>query len=340
MGKSLKVLALFDVGEPVERGHDFSEDFKLPAWKSEAHVFRGLKSLGHEVRALGLHDDLHQLVDEIKDFRPDVVFNLMEEFNKEASMVPNVVAVLEMLQVPYTGASPMGLRLCKDKALTKTILTQQGISNPPFQVFDRDKIVKKAGGLNYPLVLKPMVDDASYGIHQTSVVYDDEQLAERAKLIHEKGQDALAEEYVKGRELYVSVLGTKRLRVFPIREVRFGRLADDTAEPVASYKVKWDKSYRRKWNITYGYASDLDEALTARIQDMARAAFRALHLTGYARVDMRLTPDNEPAILEVNPNPYIAKDEDFAQSAKKGGRSWKQLLQAIINEALSLPDDE
>ncbi len=340
MAKALKVLALLDASEPFERGHDFSEDFKLPNWKSEAQVVRALKVLGHEVRILGLFDDLHQLVDEVKDFKPDVVFNLMEEFNSDPSMVPNVVAVLEMLQVPYTGATPLGLRLCKDKALTKVILTQHGVSNPPFQVLENGMAIKKSPSLKYPLVVKPKVDDASYGIAQTSVVYDDKELEERVRFVHDKGQDALAEEYVKGREFYVSVLGTRRLRVFPLREVRFGKLAEESEEPVASYKVKWDKEYRKKWNITYAHVKDLDDAILKRIEEICRTAYRVLDLSGYARVDMRLTPDNEPVILEVNPNPDIERYEDFAASAKQGGVSYEKLIQTILNDALALPDTD
>jgi D-alanine-D-alanine ligase len=341
MAKGLKVLALFDVSESVERGHDFSEDFKTENWKAEGQVVRALKSLGHTVGTLGLHNDLHLLIDEIKEFQPDIVFNLMEEFDNDSSMVPNVVAVLELLKVPYTGASPLGLRLCKDKALTQTVLEKAGVPTPPSQVFEPDKAIRKIGALKYPLVVKPKVDDASYGIHQASVVYDDEALAERVRFIHEKTkEDALVEQYIKGRELYVSVLGTRRLRVFPMREVKFGKLAAGNEEPVASFKVKWDKEYRRKWNITYAYVKDMDEALVRRIEDMCKTAYRSLQLTGYARVDLRLTADNEPCILEVNPNPDIERYEDFSESAKKAGIPYEKLIQSILSDALSLPEEK
>ena len=340
MAKGLRVLALFDVAVPLGRGHDFTNDFKTEDWKTEGQVVRTLKSLGHEVGTLGLHNDLHVLVDEIKEFRPDIVFNLMEEFDSDPAMVPNVVAVLETLKVPYTGATPLGLLLCKDKDLTQSVLAQAGVPTPPSQVFEPDKAVKKTGALKFPLVVKPKVDDASYGIHQASVVYDEKELEERVRFIHEKTkQDALVEQYIKGRELYVSVLGTRRLRVFPMREVKFGKLADDNEEPVASFKVKWDKEYRRKWNITYAHVKDLEDPLVRRIEDMCKTAYRALKLSGYARVDLRLTSDNEPCILEVNPNPHIERREDFAASALKAGFSYEKLIQAIINDALSLPDE-
>lgn len=335
MSGRLKVLALFDSGEPVPRGYDYTEDLKDERWKSEAQVVEGLGGLGHEIRILALFNDIQLLVDEIREFKPDVVFNLMEEYDGDHTMVPNVVAALEMLKIPYTGADPMGLRVCKDKALTKAILMQRGVATPPFQVIEVGRSPKRPPDVELPVVVKPNVNDASYGIAQASVADSDESFEERVRFLHEKtGQDALVETYVDGREIYASILGTKRTRVFPLREVKFGQLSEGTGQAIATYKVKWDAEYRKRWGVEYVYVEDLDEAAVRRIEDTARGAYKALQLNGYARIDLRLNSEEEPMVLEVNPNPYLAKDEDFGQSADRGGLPWENLLQAIINDAM------
>ncbi|MFH1723598.1 MAG: ATP-grasp domain-containing protein [Elusimicrobiota bacterium] len=335
MGKSLKVLTLFDSHSAKPRGHDFAEEFEKDEWKSERHVVEGLRSLGHDVRMLGLFDDVALLIEDVKEFAPDVVFNLMEEFHQDPCLVANVAAVLEMLGVAYTGSTPLGLRLCKDKALAKMILVHHGVPTPPFQVFERDRVIKRSSGVKLPIVVKPKVEDASYGIAKASVVEDDEALEERVRFVHEStGQAALAEEYVDGREVYVSILGAHRLRVFPLREVKFGQLAEGDNLPIATYKVKWDAAYRKKRGIEYVYVEDMEEALVKKIEDISRASYRALELGGYARVDVRMDQESRPYVLEVNPNPYLARDEDYAQSAERGGLPWEKLLQAIINEAV------
>lgn len=332
--RKLKVLALFDSSVPLPRGHDFQEEFAREDWKSEAHVVEALRALGHETRMLALFDDVRPLLQELEEFKPDVVFNLMEEFARDASRVPNVVSMLGLLGVPCTGAGPLSLRICKDKALTKSILGFHEVPTPAFQVFEQGKAVRRSAQLEYPLVIKPRVDDSSYGISQASVVSSDEALEERVRFVHEKsGQDALAERYIQGRELYASVLGNHRVRVFPLREVVFGSLAE-TGEPIATYKVKWSAAYRKKHGIAFMDAEGLGEPVLRRIEEACRDAYRALQLDGYVRMDLRLTPEGEPYLLEVNPNPFIAKDEEFALSAARAGYPWEKLIGAILQGAL------
>jgi D-alanine-D-alanine ligase len=331
--KKLKVLCLLDNPEQTPRGYDFSEELKTPEWQPEKDIFNALKRLGHDYRLLGLHNDLDLLFEELREFEPDVVFNLMEEYDGDSTKVANVMALLEMLKVPYTGAPPLGLRLAKDKALAKVIMEQHEVPTPPYQLLERGKSPKRRAGLEFPIVIKPRYDDASYSIAQASVVENDADFEDRVKFVHEKAkQDALAEQFITGRELYVSVLGTQRLRVYPIREVKFGKLADSDSHPIASYSVKWDAHYRRRWGVKYHFA-DLPEDLNEEIADACREAYRALHLRGYARLDLRLDAEGRFYILEANPNPHLARYEDFALSAEKAGVKWNPLIQSILNDA-------
>ena len=339
--KKLRVLALLDNPEQHPRGYDFSEELKTPEWEPEKNIFNALKKLGHELSLLALHNNLDLLLEELREFKPDVVFNLMEEYDGDSTKVANVMALLEMLQVPYTGAPPLGLRLAKDKALAKVIMEQHDVPTPPYQLLERGKSPKRRTGLEFPIVIKPRYDDASYSIAQASVVEDDESFEERVQYVHDKAnQDALAEKFISGRELYVSVLGTNRLRVYPFREVKFGKLEESDSHPIASYKVKWDAHYRRRWGIKYFFATDLGDDLVKRIEDACREAYRALHLRGYARLDLRLDADNNFYLLEANPNPHLARFEDFALSAEKAGIKWNKLIQSILNDAINQPTGE
>ena len=335
--KKLKVLALLDNPEQLPRGHDFAEELKTPEWLPEKEIFNALRRLGHELRLLALHNDLDLLFEELREFQPDVVFNLMEEYEGDSTKVANVMSLLEMLHVPYTGAPPLGLRLAKDKALAKVIMEQHSVPTPPYQMLERGKSPKRRSGLEFPIVIKPRYDDASYSIAQASVVADDAAFEDRVRFVHEKAkQDALAEQFITGRELYVSVLGTARLRVFPFREVKFGKLQDSDSHPIASYSVKWDAHYRRRWGVKYHFA-DLEQDLIDRISDSCREAYRALHLRGYARLDLRLDDNNNFYVLEANPNPHLARQEDFALSAERAGVKWNPLIQSILNDAVNQP---
>ncbi|MEY2527073.1 MAG: D-alanine-D-alanine ligase, partial [Verrucomicrobiota bacterium] len=182
----------------------------------------------------------------------------------------------------------------------------------------------------FPILVKPVKDEASYGISQASFVESDEQFRERVAFIHEKhDSDVIAEEYIEGRELYVSLMGNVRLTVFPIRELVFREVPPD--EPrIATYRAKWDEDYRKRWGLKNQSAERLDPALLAQIEQTCKRIYRLLTIDGYARIDLRLTAANELYFIEANPNPHLADDEDFAQSAQKAGLKYPQLIDAII----------
>jgi D-alanine-D-alanine ligase len=242
----------------------------------------------------------------------------------------HIASLLELQGVPFTGCGALGLTLSKHKGIAKQILGYHRIRVPQFALFPPGKKIVRPRWLQFPVFIKPTKEEASYGIAQASFVETDEQLTERVAFIHEKfRQDAIVEEYIHGRELYVSVLGNDRLQVFPIREMLFQEIPPD--EPrFASFKAKWDDDYRKRWGIVNRFAHDLDAALVKKIERICKRIYRLLAITGYARIDLRLTDDGQIVFIEANPNPILAAEEDFAQSAAKASLAYPQLIEKIL----------
>ena len=332
--KKLNVLLAFDSPYATERGYDFKKEFEDLDWMTEDDVYEALGACGHQVRLLGIHKDINILLEEIKENRPDVVFNLTEVFRQKSRFDKNIAWLLEMLGVPYTGASPTSLLICNNKALTKKILTFHRIHVPNFYTFYRHHRIKLIKRVKLPVIVKPLCEEASRGISQASVVDDENLLVERVKFIHESmNADAIAEEYIEGRELYVSILGNKHIKVFPFREMKFGQLPD-TESRIATYKAKWDYDYRQKWGIKNVFPGRLPAGFDEKIADLCRRAYRVLNMQCYARLDVRLTPSGSIYIIEANANPCLAQYDELAQSAEKAGVSYSKLIQKIINLGL------
>jgi D-alanine-D-alanine ligase len=333
--KRHKVLVLFDTAGTPPADQDFTKELKTDDWAAEAHVIEALKKLGHEVRTIGVWDEPGMIIDEIKANPPDVVFNLTEHFNAVSAYDRNVAGLLEMMGVPYTGSSPTGLTLCKNKGMAKELLAYHKIRVPNFAVFSPGAAIKKPPHLKFPLFIKPAEEEASYGISQDSFVEDDEAFEERIRFIHERmNQTALAEEYIEGREIYVSLLGNERLQVFPLREVIFTEVPEDQPK-FSTFKAKWDDAYRKRWGIQNVFAEPFPDGTVQRIGKICKAVYRALRIRGYGRIDLRMTLDGEIVILEANPNPNLDRDDEFAQSTMKAGLTYERTIQRILRLALS-----
>ena len=235
----------------------------------------------------------------------------------------------------YTGCNPRGLMLAHDKALSKQVMHYHRIPTPEFAVFPMGRKFRARRSLPYPMLVKSLTAEGSVGIAQASVVKDEEQLRERTEFVHRQlGTDAIAERFIEGRECYVGVLGNLRLRTLPIWELRFDKMPDDSAK-IATDKVKWDYEYQKKRGISWGKAKGLPPELQERIFRICKRAYRALYLTGYARIDLRLTDDDRIYVLEANPNPDLSYGGEFADSAEALGISYKQLLDRILRLGLS-----
>jgi D-alanine-D-alanine ligase len=328
--KRLRVLVLVhpDLVPPDStKGHSAEE---INEWKTEYDVVSTLRAAGHEVRPLGVQDELKPIRDEIEGWKPNVVYNLLEQFHGEVIYDHNVASYLELMRVPYTGCNPRGLMLARGKDLSKTLVHYHRIPVPAFAVFPLHRKVRRPKRLALPLIVKSLSEDASWGISQASVVDTDEKLAERVDFIHERiGTAAIAEQFIEGRELYVGVLGNERLRVLPVWELKFGSMTEGSWA-IATEKVKHDPRYQKRVGIADGPAKDLAPELCARIQRMAKRVYRTLQLDGYARVDFRLSADGIPYFLEVNPNPEIAESQEFATAARHDGLAYPDLLQRIL----------
>ncbi|MDD9932331.1 MAG: ATP-grasp domain-containing protein [Myxococcales bacterium] len=303
--------------------------------KTEYDVVTGLGELGHEVRPLGLIDDLTPLRRAIADFQPHIVFNLLEEFRGEPMLDQNVVSFLELVQVPYTGCNPRGLMIARDKALSKKILHYHRIPCPRFHVVPKGrKLKRKPAQLEYPLIVKSQVEEASAGISEASVVSSDDKLAERVAFMHDKvGTSAIVEQYIDGRELYMGVLGDRRLQVLPVWELQIKNLRSD-APKIATRSVKWDPKYQKRRGVKIGPAEDLPQEVVRRLVHVTKRLYRVLGLSGYARVDFRLDKDNRPYFLEANPNPDIGYGEEFAEAAEAAGIEYEPLLNRILSLGL------
>jgi D-alanine-D-alanine ligase len=330
--KPLRVLALMH-DYLVPPGDTSNADVVNAPWKMEYDVVYHLQEMGHDVQQVGVGDDLAVIRKAVEEWKPDIVFNLLESFREIGVFDKNVVSYLELMKTAYTWCHPRGLMLSRDKALAKTLLAYHRIPVPEFLVVRRGKTARRPKRLSFPLIVKSLTQEASIGISQASVVDDEARLTERVRFIHESiGTDAIIERYVDGRELYVGVIGNSRLQVFPIWEMNFSNMPDRVRR-LATGRVKWNDAYREKHGITTGPA-DLEADLRARIQHLARRVFKTLDLSGYARIDLRLDETGRVYVLEANPNPQLAYGEDFAESAELAGVSYPMLLQRIINLGL------
>jgi D-alanine-D-alanine ligase len=303
---------------------------QIQDWRAEYDVITTLRASGHQVQVLGVLDSLVELRAIITEWQPDVVFNLLEEFDGIVSYDQHVIAFLEMLRQPYTGCNPRGLMISRDKALCKQIFAYHRIPTPHHVVLRRGHRLRLPRNLRYPLFVKSSTDDASLGIAQASIVEDEERLRERVEFVFEQNKsDVLVEEFIDGRECYVGVLGNERLRRLPVWELNFGTLPANQAT-IATRKIKWDLAYRSRHGIGSGPAESLPAPLAAQLDKLASRIYRCLGLSGFARMDFRLAADGSVYVLEANANPHLAAHEDFARSAAAAGLGYAALLERLL----------
>jgi D-alanine-D-alanine ligase len=332
--KKARVLVLFDTdGEPPAT-HEYKKEMESSD-EAEFDVARALIGKGMEVRLYGFRDTLDQLTKGLHAEPVDVVFNLSERFRGKSGLDYTVAAVLEMMGVPYTGASSEGLMLARDKALTKKVLAYEGIRIPHFFVCEHGAPIQRPSDLRFPLIVKPLDEDASVGIAQASVVRDDTALAERVTYIHTKfDTDAIVEEFIAGRELYIGVMGNDPPVPLPPIEMVFGN--DATAESrIATFKAKWSVKYRESRGIQNEIAQNLSPELRGQLAEVAVRTYRAAGLRDYGRIDVRLAHDGAIYVVEANPNPYLADGEDLAWAAEEGGHLYPEFIEKILEWAIS-----
>jgi D-alanine-D-alanine ligase len=323
------------------RDHERQMELEVAAWKAdepemEYQIAHALRECGHEVRLLGVRDDLEFLVNHLAEWKPDLVFNGAEAFRGDESLEYLLPALLEAEGYRYTGAPPLALQVTRNKAISKKVLAYFGIQVPGFISYRLREQVEQPPDLSFPLIVKPLQADASAGIAQASVVQDVSSLAERVSFIHDRfRQGAIAEEFVDGRELYVSIVGNdETLEMLPITEMVFDKRRTRPEERIATQFAKWDESYRQRKGIKNVFARPLAKAVRERIEEICRTAYRALWLRDYARLDLRVTSDGTVWVLEANANPFISYGHDMANAAAKAGMEYCDFIQRIVDAAI------
>jgi D-alanine-D-alanine ligase len=296
-------------------------------------VARTLRRLGHRVSVLGVHGDVKRLITGLSRRRPDLVFNLMEMFGDNVFGDIPVTGLLDLLGLRYTGSGPGELYLSQDKGLTKKLLAFEEILYPRFAVFSREAAFETGGNLRMPLFVKPLRSDASLGIGGKSLVHYAVALMERVTAIRKELNDnALAEEYIEGREFYVGVLGNITPKALPPVEIDFTGFPEGVPKVMDS-KAKWDER-SKEYKGTRSVMATLPDELRARLQKVAVDAYRALRVRDYGRVDLRLTDTGDIYVLEVNASCYLERTGEFAMSAAAAGLDYPRLIEQIVNLAL------
>lgn len=331
--KKLRVIMLTHTNMIPPAGISDRDDPRVKDCKTEFDVHNALLKLGHDVKIVGVDDSIRPIQNAIKEWQPHIAYNMMEAFADIGALDYYIASYLEMVRLPYTGCNPRGLLLARDKSLSKKILTYHRIRVPRFFVFPRNRKIneRQLSKLPYPLIVKSTVEQGSVGIAQSSYVANPQELSDRVTQLFDMAEgDAIAEQYIDGRELYATIIGNRRLEVFPVRELVFDKL-DNNIHKIATYNVKWNEKYREKYGIDYQFVRNLPNGMPEQIIKTCKRTYRSLGMSGYARIDLRLSEDGKLYVLEANPNAAIAYDEDVAFSAEKAGLSYEQLIQRVLN---------
>ncbi len=304
------------------------------SWMCEYDVINTLKDLGHKVYVQEVEFDLGPIKQAIEKYKPDIVFNLLEQLNNEAVMDSNIVAYLETLGMAYTGCSSKALMIARDKALSKKIFSYHGILTPRFEIYPLKSKRKIKSTLSFPLIVKCLNEEASLGISKSSIVSNNLELAKRVGFIHKRFQThALVEEFIEGKEFFVGILGTNKIKTLPAWELVYKNIKDPEKE-IYSENAKFNESYRLRHGIK-SQKANISDHLEKKLKSISREVYKALKLDSYARVDFRVTKESQIYVLEANSNPNLAIDDEFALSAIHQGIRYEELIQKLINQAIN-----
>jgi len=336
MVDKLKVAVLYDVwGEEAPESEKAAESGRKRKEKEDREeIFDALTKLGHEPSYYVL-DGRPQSLHGLAKCGADLVFNLTESYAGDDTKEMNVAAYMDLLGVPYTGAGPHAHFLAQDKATAKKMFAFHEIRTPYFATAYRGNI-DHAHDVKFPLIVKPQLEDGSIGIDEEAVVNSVKELMERMEYVqNEFDSPALIEEYIEGREIYAAILGSyEKTEVLPLVELDLSQLPKGTPR-IASRAVKFERDSEAYKLTKSKIAEDLDEATTHKLSETALAAYRAVKLRDYGRIDMRLTAEGEVYVIEANPNPWLSSKHEFAMAAKKSGRSYTQLIREIVEMAMA-----
>jgi len=335
MSKALKIMLLVDLPhQPPNQSEEFAALLDSPDWEDERDIHGTLKRLGHQPYWFGIFDNIDPLFDNLRDERPDLVFILCESFQDRRDLAANIVSLVELLGIPYTGSSSRAIQICMDKSLTKKILAFHDIWVPQFAVITNGKVTGSLDDFPFPAIVKPLNLAASEGIAQMSVVHNLEEAKERAAYLWSQfATPAIVEEFIEGREIYLGVIGKDRPQVLPPQELHFEKVPEDQPR-FATYRAKWDDKYRKKWGIHSSNAKNISAAVDEQLNAVGKTIFKVFGLRGYARIDLRLRADGRIYFIEANPNPAISRSGELAKAAKHAKITYSRLIKKIISATL------
>jgi len=336
---TLKIAVLYDRVWEDEPAEGSAPAEKSPVTRTldkkevEDEVVEALGKLGHEA-ALHELDGTPKSLLALARLECDLVFNLTESFADDDTADFKIAGFLELVGKRYTGSGTHGLMLAQDKAIAKKIFQFHGIHTPVFAKSFRGRL-DFSHDLQFPVIVKPAREDGSIGIEFSAVVSSIRELMERMDWLHAHfDSPVLIEEYIEGRELYVGVLGNDKPEALPVVELDLSKLPDGTPR-IAAAEVKWGKGTNAYRDTKSAIATDLSEDTVAALQQTAVAAYQALELRDYGRVDMRLQADGRIHVIEVNPNPWLSSKAEFAMAARKAGRTYSRLVEEIVELAMA-----
>ena len=345
IGAKLKVALLYDLwnedpeaaaakeeSAPPSKPHKKPKKRKPKTDREE--IFEALQKLGHEPSNIEL-DGRPQSLHALAKCDADLIFNLTESFDGDDTKEMNVVAYLDLLGLRFTGAGPHSIFMSQDKAIAKKIFAFHGIKTPFFATSYRGRI-EHAHDISFPLIVKPGLEDGSIGIDEGAVVKNVKEMMERIQYIQDEfDSPALIEEYIEGREIYAGILGSyERAQVLPLVELDLSKLPEGTPK-IATYDVKFEKN-TEAYKLTKSHVVEgMDEETVKKLSDTAIAAYRALKLRDYGRIDMRLAPNGDVYVIEANPNPWLASRQEFAMAAKASGMTYAELIGSSVDLAMS-----
>lgn len=328
--KSCEVALLVDeeTGELLNSGR-----FAPDGGSMEAHLLRCLRQSYRNVAIVPFDPGMIRTIEALRSLQPRVIFNVTEWVDGDRTLDAAITGLLEIMKLTYTGSGPAGLQLCRDKALSKKLVSELGVAVPRHFVLNRGDRIRNRG-LPFPLIVKPQFGDGSEGIAGNSVVRTERGLQRQVRAMRTRSREPLmCEEFIEGRDLFVGLLGNTP-RVLPPLELMVGK-SGVAAPRLATFRVKHDRQYQRKWNIRFQRAR-LGRKVMENITDTSRRIFHALQLRDYARIDYRLTPDNRLIFIEANPNPDLAP-HTFGRDLCFAGVKYPELIRAIVEAAKRRP---
>jgi len=330
----MKIAVLYNLSERLQKGED-KDILAEEAVKEEiGAVEDAIHSIGHECLVLAIHQEIHPIIHWLKEFAPDVVFNLCESVFGNTCWEMNIPALLDLFRIPYTGSPPLTLGLCQDKGKVKDILLSQGVLTPRYKIFDRG--VTHIKGNIFPMIVKPLHEDGSLGISKESVVFDDDGLSRQIQYIIETyRQPALVEEFIDGRELNVGLIETNgKVEMLPISEIDYSEFPAEIPR-ICGYEAKWvteSFEYQRSKPVC---PASLDWVTQRRIEHIAVKVFKLFGCRDYARVDIRIDRDGKIYVLEVNPNPDISPQAGMSRALKVRGMTYAEFVKGVLLKAVS-----